>query len=249
MRSKNRRKKMKEVGKKNLKFQCQVVTERQKLMADQIKIRRRQRKDALMSLTKEHIASTLNAAAALSHGQFPFPNLNTLLYNQLKTSAATGPLASMPVSQASALLNSPSSSDSSNYSPTMSLGFTPPPDILKPTPILPTPTSGAPTFCSNETTPITSAPISAILTPGAFPGAAPLSPNSTAMVFGPGMQLSPSFGGASPIGAPFPGLLANEALIQAILAQYKLINPLSTPENLKGEPVKEDAQDIDVCTV
>ena len=69
---------MKEVGKR-IKFQCQVVTERQKLMADQIKIRRRQRKDALMSLTKEHIASTLNAAAALSHGQFPFPNLNTLL--------------------------------------------------------------------------------------------------------------------------------------------------------------------------
>ncbi|VDK27086.1 unnamed protein product [Gongylonema pulchrum] len=43
---------------------CQVVSERQKLMADQIKIRRRQRKDTLLNITRENITATLNAAAA-----------------------------------------------------------------------------------------------------------------------------------------------------------------------------------------
>lgn len=52
-------------------FQCAVVSERQKLMADQIKIRRRQRKDNIMNLQRDHLASTINAAAALS-GQMNF---------------------------------------------------------------------------------------------------------------------------------------------------------------------------------
>ncbi|KAK5971242.1 DM DNA binding domain protein [Trichostrongylus colubriformis] len=43
---------------------CQVVSERQKLMADQIKIRRRQRKDSIINLQRDHLASTINAAAA-----------------------------------------------------------------------------------------------------------------------------------------------------------------------------------------
>lgn len=56
---------------------CQVVTERQKLMADQIKIRRRQRKDTLMNLTREKITATLNAAAAVAAAG-PLPYLNNL---------------------------------------------------------------------------------------------------------------------------------------------------------------------------
>ncbi|EPB65717.1 hypothetical protein ANCCEY_15216, partial [Ancylostoma ceylanicum] len=50
---------------------CQVVSERQKLMADQIKIRRRQRKDSIMNLQRDQLASTISAAAALS-GQMNF---------------------------------------------------------------------------------------------------------------------------------------------------------------------------------
>ncbi|VDM62054.1 unnamed protein product [Angiostrongylus costaricensis] len=52
-------------------FQCQVVSERQKLMADQIKIRRRQRKDSIMNLQRDQLTSTISAAAALS-GQMNF---------------------------------------------------------------------------------------------------------------------------------------------------------------------------------
>lgn len=56
---------------RNYPFQCQVVSERQKLMADQIKIRRRQRKDSIMNLQRDQLASTISAAAALS-GQMNF---------------------------------------------------------------------------------------------------------------------------------------------------------------------------------
>ncbi|VDO49825.1 unnamed protein product, partial [Brugia timori] len=65
---------------------CQVVSERQKLMADQIKIRRRQRKDTLLNITRENITATLNAAAAVAaSGPLPyFHNFNALLYKQLQ---------------------------------------------------------------------------------------------------------------------------------------------------------------------
>ncbi|VDK55336.1 unnamed protein product [Anisakis simplex] len=39
---------------------CQVVSERQKLMADQIKIRRRQRKDTLMNITHKQLQQTMH---------------------------------------------------------------------------------------------------------------------------------------------------------------------------------------------
>lgn len=46
-------------------------------MADQIKIRRRQRKDTLMNLTREHMTSAINAAAALSANPLNF-NLSSI---------------------------------------------------------------------------------------------------------------------------------------------------------------------------
>lgn len=69
-------------------FQCQVVSERQKLMADQIKIRRRQRKDTLLNITRENITATLNAAAAVAaSGPLPyFHNFNALLCKFLRIS-------------------------------------------------------------------------------------------------------------------------------------------------------------------
>lgn len=56
-----------------------MVTERQKLMADQIKIRRRQRKDTIMNLTRDNL-KVLNAvtAAAASNPQPYINNLNNL---------------------------------------------------------------------------------------------------------------------------------------------------------------------------
>ncbi|CAD5232703.1 unnamed protein product [Bursaphelenchus xylophilus] len=83
---------------------CQVVSERQKLMADQIKIRRRQRKDTLMNLTREKITATLNAAAAVAAVPVPgFPQLSAL-YSAAATgsvnnhSAFSQPRASLPTS-------------------------------------------------------------------------------------------------------------------------------------------------------
>lgn len=60
-------------------MKCQIVTERQKLMADQIKIRRRQRKDTIMNLTRDNF-KTLSAAtvAAVSNPQPYMSNLNNL---------------------------------------------------------------------------------------------------------------------------------------------------------------------------
>ncbi|EGT55583.1 CBN-DMD-10 protein [Caenorhabditis brenneri] len=109
---------------------CAVVTERQKLMADQIKIRRRQRKDTIMNLTREHITSTINAAAAFSNNQLNFNNLNTLLYGAIKTSPQP-------------LLSSPTSSDASSYSP--SLQFPSPSlSLIAPTSADQSPTSQTP---------------------------------------------------------------------------------------------------------
>jgi hypothetical protein len=69
---------------------CQVVSERQKLMADQIKIRRRQRKDTIMNFTRDKITATLNAAAAVAAaGPLPYLNNLGLLYNQLNQNDAT----------------------------------------------------------------------------------------------------------------------------------------------------------------
>lgn len=61
------------------------MSERQKLMADQIKIRRRQRKDTLLNITRENITATLNAAAAVAaSGPLPyFHNFNALLCKRL----------------------------------------------------------------------------------------------------------------------------------------------------------------------
>uniref|UniRef100_A0A0N5A2W3 DM domain-containing protein n=1 Tax=Parastrongyloides trichosuri TaxID=131310 RepID=A0A0N5A2W3_PARTI len=57
---------------------CQVVTERQKLMADQIKIRRRQRKDTILNFTREKITQSLNAVAAITNASAQFPYVNGL---------------------------------------------------------------------------------------------------------------------------------------------------------------------------
>lgn len=57
---------------------CQVVTERQKLMADQIKIRRRQRKDTILNITREKITQSLNAVAAITNASAQFPYVNGL---------------------------------------------------------------------------------------------------------------------------------------------------------------------------
>ena len=46
-------------------------------MADQIKIRRRQRKDTIMNYTRDKITATLNAAAAVAAAG-PIPYLNNL---------------------------------------------------------------------------------------------------------------------------------------------------------------------------
>lgn len=58
---------------------CQVVTERQKLMADQIKVRRHQRKQTIMNLTRDNL-KVLNAvtAAAVSNPQPYISNLTNL---------------------------------------------------------------------------------------------------------------------------------------------------------------------------
>lgn len=55
-------------------FQCAVVSERQKLMADQIKIRRRQRKDTLLTFAKNSITSTM-----FPSNQISLNALNSLL--------------------------------------------------------------------------------------------------------------------------------------------------------------------------
>ncbi|CAI5450604.1 unnamed protein product [Caenorhabditis angaria] len=124
---------------------CSVVSERQKLMADQIKIRRRQRKDTLMNLTREHITSTLNAAAALSATQFNlgnFSNLNALLYGTIKTTPQ--PLLSSPTSSAS---------DASSYSPSLQFPSPSLPLLLPPSPDSLTPTNTT-TSTTNTTTPL-----------------------------------------------------------------------------------------------
>ncbi|XGW03542.1 hypothetical protein V3C99_015039 [Haemonchus contortus] len=102
---------------------CQVVSERQKLMADQIKIRRRQRKDSIINLQRDHLASTINAAAAqIGQMNFGLSGLS-LLYNQLRQQ--------VPQS----LLTSPTSSDGSSYSPTTLNPFASSPELLR-TPLL-----------------------------------------------------------------------------------------------------------------
>ncbi|CAI2355440.1 unnamed protein product [Caenorhabditis sp. 36 PRJEB53466] len=132
---------------------CAVVTERQKLMADQIKIRRRQRKDTLMNLTREHITSTINAAAALSAATpISLNQLNALLYGSIKTS-------SQP------LLPSPASSDSSYSSPSMQFP-SPSLPILLPTSADHSPLSQTPSIPSSIASPIV-APVP--INPGGFP--------------------------------------------------------------------------------
>ncbi|CAP29170.1 Protein CBR-DMD-10 [Caenorhabditis briggsae] len=134
---------------------CAVVTERQKLMADQIKIRRRQRKDTLMNLTREHITSTINAAAAFSNSQISLQSLNSLLYGSIKASPQP-------------LLSSPTSSDGSSYSP--SLQFPSPPiPMMIPTSADHSPNSQTPT--SIATSIASSTPIMAPLpmTAAGFP--------------------------------------------------------------------------------
>ncbi|KJH41232.1 hypothetical protein DICVIV_12791 [Dictyocaulus viviparus] len=94
-------------------------------MADQIKIRRRQRKDSIINLQRDQLASTINAAAALS-GQMNFGLGGlSLLYNQLKQQVPT-----------QSLLTSPSSSDGSSYSPSNLNPFGTSPDLLRTAPLL-----------------------------------------------------------------------------------------------------------------
>uniref|UniRef100_A0A0N4VK48 DM domain-containing protein n=1 Tax=Enterobius vermicularis TaxID=51028 RepID=A0A0N4VK48_ENTVE len=110
---------------------CQVVSERQKLMADQIKIRRRQRKDTLMNFTRKKITDTLNAAAVVAATN-PMPylsNFNALLYKQLQQNLQPPTTGILPCSSPTGS----SAADSSAYSPTNSVRyFTPSPtDVQK----------------------------------------------------------------------------------------------------------------------
>ncbi|KAE9556707.1 hypothetical protein FO519_000113 [Halicephalobus sp. NKZ332] len=105
---------------------CQVVTERQKLMADQIKIRRRQRKDTLMNLTREKITATLNAAAAVAAaGPLPYLNNLSMIYNQLSQSSTLPPVSSIP------------STASPGIQTTVSPSLTTSPTLSKPSAFLP----------------------------------------------------------------------------------------------------------------
>ncbi|TKR61587.1 hypothetical protein L596_028680 [Steinernema carpocapsae] len=103
---------------------CQVVSERQKLMADQIKIRRRQRKDSMMNLTRERLANTINVVNAISSaGTIPYLNIN-MIYKQLTQPQPQSTFLTSP---------SPTGSTTDSISPTQSFSyFNPtPPDVLK----------------------------------------------------------------------------------------------------------------------
>ncbi|KAI6212940.1 hypothetical protein M3Y94_00089300 [Aphelenchoides besseyi] len=80
---------------------CQVVTERQKLMAEQIKTRRRQRKNADLTCQKQ-----LNAAALT--GQLSYLNLN-MLYKQLANGQTTDENTAVKAEQPA--ISSPSTLD------------------------------------------------------------------------------------------------------------------------------------------
>ncbi|CAD6199822.1 unnamed protein product [Caenorhabditis auriculariae] len=198
---------------------CLVVTERQKLMADQIKIRRRQRKDTLMNLTREHITSTLNAvnaAAALSAAPaFNFGNLGALFYNTaLKTPTAP-------------LLTSPSTSDAS-YSP--SLQFPSPtslPTILMP----PSPESMSPT---------TSPTVASTPTTASAPLLGPLALNPATFTF---PLLS------QPQSQPSVVSPENAVLIQTLLAQYRLLESSNLQNAEQQQQNDCANMLIDVCGV
>ncbi|WKY08839.1 hypothetical protein Q1695_001761 [Nippostrongylus brasiliensis] len=192
---------------------CQVVSERQKLMADQIKIRRRQRKDSIMSLQRDHLTSTISAAAALS-GQMNFGLGGLgLLYNQLKQQ--------VPQS----LLTSPTSSDGSSYSPTTLNPFASSPDLLR-TPLL-FPSQ------SQATTTATSSPESATY------------PSAVSLIAAP-VPINP----VTPSSFPFQ-LVANESLLQSLLANYKLFEQTAdfsaTSESMDTHTINNAI--IDVCNV
>eukprot|EP00081_Caenorhabditis_elegans_P023797 NP_506288.2 DM (Doublesex/MAB-3) Domain family [Caenorhabditis elegans] len=123
---------------------CAVVSERQKLMADQIKIRRRQRKDTLLTFAKNSITSTM-----FPSNQISLNALNSLLYGSINTSPQP-------------LLSSPTSSDASSCSPSMP--FTPSIPMFMPTsadcsPTTQTPTSSIPSSIASTSPLMTSLPL------------------------------------------------------------------------------------------
>ncbi|KAE9419492.1 hypothetical protein Angca_004329, partial [Angiostrongylus cantonensis] len=172
---------------------CQVVSERQKLMADQIKIRRRQRKDSIMNLQRDQLTSTINAAAALS-GQMNFGLGGlSLLYSQLKQQVST-----------QSFLTSPTSSDGSSYSPSTINPFATSPDLLRTAPLL---------FAAASQSPATSANGSA----GTPPESGTSFTNPASLIAAP-IAINPS----APSAFTFP-LVSNESLLQSFLANYKLL--------------------------
>uniref|UniRef100_A0A0N5AJN1 DM domain-containing protein n=1 Tax=Syphacia muris TaxID=451379 RepID=A0A0N5AJN1_9BILA len=161
---------------------CQVVSERQKLMADQIKIRRRQRKDTLMNFTRKKITDTLNAAAVVAASN-PMPYLNgfnALLYKQLQQNMQhhTGLLACTSP-------NESSSTDSSSYSPTNSIGYlaSSPSDAQNSKAT----TSATPTM-SSQAMPVTTqlpllfSPTAVMTQPGSLPSTSPASTTSSSSI-------------------------------------------------------------------
>uniref|UniRef100_A0A1I7ZZ63 DM domain-containing protein n=1 Tax=Steinernema glaseri TaxID=37863 RepID=A0A1I7ZZ63_9BILA len=248
---------------------CQVVSERQKLMADQIKIRRRQRKDSMMNLTRERLAQTINAVNAISNattaGTLPYLSSINMIYKQLSQ-------VQPQVSSAAAFIASPSPASTTADTPSFSYPFNPtPPDMLK---MAATPTAlpqlpllfSTPQTASAPT--VTSVPASSpelqqqqLILPGSTPS--PMSPVSPTVTVS---SLLDSI--AAPI-AIHPSLQTqsqNEQLL-SFLTQMRLLDPklcmpasafdllqavtsAAAPLSDVAEPVSTaPSAFVDVCTV
>ncbi|CAJ0948351.1 unnamed protein product, partial [Mesorhabditis belari] len=236
---------------------CQVVSERQRLMADQIKIRRRQRKDTIISLTRESISATLSAL-----GQLPNGNVNNLIYNKLKPSVGS------------------TDSQESMTDPVLPKAYSPPiAPILTPTTadisslIMSTATTIPSTLPIQEISKTTS-----MLDPLLLPLAAPIEPITTMSSILPTSPVTtPTFGFSDtlamlsslslPLTSPnsttnssfqFPQMLSNEQLLQQILLSYQFLAQETIGNSEKhggidGKAAIREANNknsiIDICSV
>ncbi|KAK0409853.1 hypothetical protein QR680_004798 [Steinernema hermaphroditum] len=239
---------------------CQVVSERQKLMADQIKIRRRQRKDSMMNLTRERLAQTINAVNAISNattaGTLPYLNSINMIYKQLSQV--------QPQVSTAAFIASPSPASTTTETPSFQYPFNPtPPDMLK---MATTPTAlpqlpllfPAPTAPATAPTVPTSAP--ELIAPGTTPS--PVSPVSPTVTVSAGSLLD-SIAAPVAIHPSLPPTTQSEQLLsfltQMRLLDPKLCMPASTFDLLQAvtatAPLSDDpvttapSAFVDVCTV
>ncbi|KHN86050.1 hypothetical protein Tcan_08172 [Toxocara canis] len=229
-------------------------------MADQIKIRRRQRKDTLMNITRENITATLNAAAVVAAaGPLPYlNNINALLYKQLQQN----------IQPAATFLTSPSptgsGTESNSYSPTSSLNcFTPsPPDLLKAAVSAQTPVTAVPTSLGQLPllfqTPAVSG-VSAGL-PSAVPGVSladplPTTPAATGNTpIAMPVAINPLLSGAAcsssaAVASNLPSVIDNEQLFQSLLANVRLLEQkMCAVEKQQREEAASSAF-VDVCSM